>query len=91
MMIKQIVGKCFIFAGIFMLSCVIMGGGQADAGCGGGNNSCDSLDNSCAARKEPNCGQGACISEGLGCWSCTCELQVNATPTPNGKRWCVCS
>jgi hypothetical protein len=27
----------------------------------------------------------------LGCWSCTCELQVNATPTPNGKRWCVCS
>jgi hypothetical protein len=89
MMIKKIVGKCFIFVGVFLLACAIMGGGEADAGCTGGNNSCDV---SCAGLKEPNCGNGACTNNQLlSCWGCTCIPQVDLTPTPYGKRPCVCS
>jgi hypothetical protein len=55
MMIKQIVGKCFIFAGVFLLACAIMGGGQADAGC-----SDTVCSGNCPGLLAPNCGMGRC-------------------------------
>jgi hypothetical protein len=68
MMIKKIVGKCFIFAGIFILACAIMGGGQADAGCD--NITCST---GCHSRFAP-CGDGGCRTIGVAsCWDCTCE------------------
>jgi hypothetical protein len=83
MMIKQIVGKCFIFAGVFMLACVIMGGGQADAGC-----SDTVCSGNCPGLLDPNCGMGSCTGGLVTCWSCSCQPGFNMG---GGRPWCICN
>lgn len=82
MMINQVVGKCLIFAGVFMLACVIMGGGQADAGCS--NTACGGT---CAGKKAPNCGTGTCTAGSLSCWNCDCKAGFAVV----GAAECVCN
>jgi hypothetical protein len=84
MMIKQVVGKCLIFAGVFMLACVIMGGGQADAGCG--TRECTI---NCGGKQEP-CDGYSCGNTGLlTCWNCQC-LPGENYDVKTRKRWCNC-